>query len=156
VLGLKLWPTAIPQYELGHLGIIDELEKAEASTPGLWVCGNYRSGVAFPDCVTFGYEKAKEVQEFLAGLKAATASPPAAAVQEVAQAAAVQEAAPAAAVQEAAPAAAVQEAAPAAEANHEAPAAESWPALGGTTGPHRMAGTMPPPPVRERWIPPPG
>jgi len=65
VLGLKIWPTAIPQYELGHLDIIKELEDAEAKLPGLWVCGNYRSGVAFPDCVTFGYDHAKVVQEFL-------------------------------------------------------------------------------------------
>lgn len=65
VLGLKLWPTAIPQYELGHLGIMKELEKAEKQIPGLWVCGNYRTGVAFPDCVTFGYEHSKVVKEFL-------------------------------------------------------------------------------------------
>lgn len=65
ILGLKLWPTAIPQYELGHLEILSELEKAEKNTPGLWICGNYRSGVAFPDCVTFGYEQAKVVKEFL-------------------------------------------------------------------------------------------
>ena len=65
VLGVKLWPTAIPQYELGHLDIIQRLEDAEKQTPGLWVCGNYKSGVAFPDCVTFGYEHAKEVAAFL-------------------------------------------------------------------------------------------
>lgn len=65
VLGMKKWPTAIPQYELGHLDIINQLEMAERSTPGLWICGNYRSGVAFPDCVTFGYEQAKKVKAFL-------------------------------------------------------------------------------------------
>eukprot|EP00978_Attheya_sp_CCMP212_P001496 scaffold3141_cov53-Attheya_sp.AAC.5 len=65
VLGLKIWPTAIPQYELGHLDIIKELEEAEAKIPGLWVCGNYRTGVAFPDCVTFGYDHAKVVKEYL-------------------------------------------------------------------------------------------
>ena len=59
VLGLKLWPTAIPQYELGHLDLIAQLEAAEAKVPGLWVCGNYRTGVAFPDCCTWGYEHAK-------------------------------------------------------------------------------------------------
>ena len=82
VIGLKLWPTAIPQYELGHLEIIDQLVKAEKNTPGLWICGNYRSGVAFPDCVTFGYDHAKVVKQFLDGSKAppaaaAAAAPPA-------------------------------------------------------------------------------
>ncbi|CAB9517145.1 Protoporphyrinogen oxidase 1, chloroplastic [Seminavis robusta] len=67
VLGLKIWPTAIPQYELGHSDIIQELEAAEKKQPGLWVCGNYRTGVAFPDCVTFGYEQAKKVKSFLDG-----------------------------------------------------------------------------------------
>jgi hypothetical protein len=42
-----------------------ELEAAESKLPGLWVCGNYRTGVAFPDCVTFGYEQAKVVKMFL-------------------------------------------------------------------------------------------
>ena len=70
VLGLKLWPTAIPQYEIGHLPLIKELEQAESKLPGLWVCGNYRTGVAFPDCVTYGYEHAKVVQDFLNSLPA--------------------------------------------------------------------------------------
>ena len=65
VLGAKLWPTAIPQYELGHQKLMEDLERAESELPGLWVCGNYRSGVAFPDCVTFGFEQSKRVVDFL-------------------------------------------------------------------------------------------
>jgi protoporphyrinogen/coproporphyrinogen III oxidase len=67
VLGIKLWPTAIPQYELGHLPMMKELEAAEAKLSGLWICGNYRTGVAFPDCVTFGYEHAQVVTDYLNG-----------------------------------------------------------------------------------------
>jgi len=69
VLGVKLWPQAIPQYELGHLKLMDELKAAEDQVPGLWVCGNYRSGVAFPDCMTFGYEQAKIVESYFATQK---------------------------------------------------------------------------------------
>ena len=67
VLGVKLWPSAIPQYELGHATIINELQDLENNNldGGIWVCGNYRTGVAFPDCVTFGYEHAKIVADYL-------------------------------------------------------------------------------------------
>jgi oxygen-dependent protoporphyrinogen oxidase len=79
VLGIKIWPTAIPQYELGHLPLMKELEDAESKLPGLWVCGNYRTGVAFPDCVTFGYEQAQVVTDYLNGggsAKTSTPTPP--------------------------------------------------------------------------------
>jgi len=74
VVGMKLWPTAIPQYELGHLEMMEELEKIESSKDSLWICGNYRTGVAFPDCVTFGYEKAKIVIDNLKSLDSSAGS----------------------------------------------------------------------------------
>ena len=65
VIGMKVWPTAIPQYELGHADIMKELEAIENDMDGFWICGNYRTGVAFPDCVTFGYEHAGVVIDYL-------------------------------------------------------------------------------------------
>jgi len=67
VIGMKVWPTAIPQYELGHLELMKKLDALEKEMDGLWICGNYRTGVAFPDCVTFGYDHAKIVIDHLKG-----------------------------------------------------------------------------------------
>lgn len=65
LIGMKLWPTAIPQYELGHRKLVSKIESLEKKISGLYICGNYRTGVAFPDCVTFGYEHAKIVKDYL-------------------------------------------------------------------------------------------
>ena len=35
-------------------------------------------------------------------------------------------------------------------------APQAWPSLGGSSGPHRRAGTLPAPPPREVWVAPPG
>ena len=65
VVGMKVWSTAIPQYEIGHGEIMEKLEEIESGVDGVWITGNYRTGVAFPDCVTFGYEHAKVVIDHL-------------------------------------------------------------------------------------------
>ncbi|CAN0025100.1 unnamed protein product, partial [Discosporangium mesarthrocarpum] len=65
VLGVRLWQTAIPQYQRGHNAIIKELEEGMGAAPGLILGGNYRTGVAFGDCVQFGYEEAERIAEML-------------------------------------------------------------------------------------------
>jgi len=62
-IGCRVWPTAIPQYRKGHLEILDALEKDQV--PGFYLGGNYRTGVAFGDCVSFGVQEAAKVAAYL-------------------------------------------------------------------------------------------
>jgi oxygen-dependent protoporphyrinogen oxidase len=66
-IACRVWKKAIPQYRKGHLEILEALEKDEAKCPGLFLGGNYRTGVAFGDCVQFGWTEAERVSKFLAG-----------------------------------------------------------------------------------------
>ena len=44
------WPTAIPQYVVGHLDRVRRIEEGIAKHPGLFVGGNAYHGVAMNDC----------------------------------------------------------------------------------------------------------
>lgn len=48
------WPQAIPQYELGHLDRLRAIEAEIRSLPGLYLTGNWRSGIAVGDCLHSG------------------------------------------------------------------------------------------------------
>eukprot|EP01040_Poterioochromonas_malhamensis_P000778 gene778-829_t len=65
VLGVRVWPRAIPQYELGHLKLMEKVENAVKQEKGLFIGGNFRSGVAFGDCVQYGADVAKELTSFV-------------------------------------------------------------------------------------------
>ncbi|MDN3552052.1 protoporphyrinogen oxidase [Halomonas almeriensis] len=51
---IQRWPNAIPQYELGHLARIHEIEQAVTLHSGLYVIGNWRDGIAVGDCLENG------------------------------------------------------------------------------------------------------
>jgi oxygen-dependent protoporphyrinogen oxidase len=45
------WDKAIPQYSLGYHKLYEEIDSLESSNPGLFICSNYRGGIAVGDCV---------------------------------------------------------------------------------------------------------
>jgi protoporphyrinogen/coproporphyrinogen III oxidase len=49
---VKLWPKAIPQYEIDYPHWRQSIAEQCAKTPGLYLCANYLDGVSFNDCVT--------------------------------------------------------------------------------------------------------
>jgi len=66
VLGVRRWEKAIPQYEVGHLQRIETIQKqVNEALPGVFLGGNYLSGISFGDCVSFGMQLADRVSTYL-------------------------------------------------------------------------------------------
>jgi len=59
----KVWPRAIPQYEIGHAGRESEIDAALAASnegrPGLLLAGNYMRGIAFGKSAANGWEQGR-------------------------------------------------------------------------------------------------
>lgn len=53
-------PRRMPQYDVGHLGLLERVERRVAALPGLEIAGSSYHGVGIPDCVASG-EKAPPV-----------------------------------------------------------------------------------------------
>jgi oxygen-dependent protoporphyrinogen oxidase len=50
-LSYKLWPRAIPQYNLGYVEHENYFDKFEKENPGILLAGNYREGISVGDCI---------------------------------------------------------------------------------------------------------
>jgi oxygen-dependent protoporphyrinogen oxidase len=63
------WPHANPQYDVGHLRRVDQIEQmAAAILPGLFLTGSAYRGVGIPDCVAQGQQAAEKALEYVGRL----------------------------------------------------------------------------------------
>lgn len=63
------WPEARPQYTVGHVQRLQQLEDRLAEElPGIYLAGSSYEGVGIPDCINQGEAKAQEVLRFVHGL----------------------------------------------------------------------------------------
>ena len=60
------WEKAIPQYHLGHLSIVRQMEQFEDRYSGLFLSGNFRGGIAVGDCVINSELTAQRAAQYLA------------------------------------------------------------------------------------------
>jgi oxygen-dependent protoporphyrinogen oxidase len=55
------WPHGNPQYDVGHLERMDEIESMAAALPGLYLTGSSYRGIGIPDCIEQGRKTAETV-----------------------------------------------------------------------------------------------
>jgi len=61
-IAVRVWPRAIPQFNVGHLEVVSDAEEEmkKSGLNGVLLGGNYVAGVALGKCVEYGYEFAKK------------------------------------------------------------------------------------------------
>ena len=64
------WPRCMPEYGLGHLERLREIESRLAGQPGLFLAGNGYRGVGIPDCIQSGGAAAAGAMQHLQTLAA--------------------------------------------------------------------------------------
>lgn len=62
---MKVWPQAIPQFLVGHFDVLDAAKAGLSDSQGLFLGGNYVTGVALGRCVEGAYDVAAEVANFV-------------------------------------------------------------------------------------------
>jgi len=55
------WERAIPQYNIGHLSIMDALSRVENLYKGFYICSNYKDGISVADCIANGKKVAERI-----------------------------------------------------------------------------------------------
>jgi oxygen-dependent protoporphyrinogen oxidase len=58
------WPQANPQYDVGHLDRVSEIEVMAATLPGVYLTGSAYRGVGIPDCIEQGQKTAEAATQY--------------------------------------------------------------------------------------------
>jgi oxygen-dependent protoporphyrinogen oxidase len=58
---VRRWPDSMPQYEVGHLTRVAEIERAVAEIPSFAIAGAAYRGVGIPDCIRSGEDAADAI-----------------------------------------------------------------------------------------------
>lgn len=61
----RLWPKAIPQYNLGYVEHEHYFNTFEAQNPGFFLGGNYRGGISVSDCIKNAEPAVEKMVNFL-------------------------------------------------------------------------------------------
>ena len=71
---VRRWANSMPQYAVGHLERVAEIERQAAEIPGLALAGAAYRGVSIPDCIRSGEQAAEAVVSRLTGTGVADSS----------------------------------------------------------------------------------
>ncbi len=66
---VRRWPDSMPQYEVGHLARVAEIEHATAEIPAFAIAGAAYRGVGIPDCIRSGEDAADAIFAKLSAMK---------------------------------------------------------------------------------------
>jgi oxygen-dependent protoporphyrinogen oxidase len=58
---VERWRRSMPQYHVGHLDLVSQIESSSRALPGLQLAGNSYSGAGVPDCIRSGEAAAMEI-----------------------------------------------------------------------------------------------
>jgi len=58
---VRRWPDSMPQYEVGHLARVAEIERTVAEIPAFAIAGAAYRGVGIPDCIRSGEDAADAI-----------------------------------------------------------------------------------------------
>jgi oxygen-dependent protoporphyrinogen oxidase len=61
----KMWPRAIPQYDVGYIEHERYFERFETENPGVFLSGNYRGGISVGDCIRNSELTCKRINAYL-------------------------------------------------------------------------------------------